>query len=104
MIRGSGRRRAGEDNMRLRQKNSDLTDDIAWYRGRLMAVAARNRALAAQAEIADGERVLAEQRAQQRLMERDKEIERLRRQLRAAADDTVEVPIVTAAEAELAAT
>lgn len=104
-MRGKGRRRAGEDNARLRRKNSDLRDDVAWYRRRLMTVTAQCRAFKAQAEIADGERVLAEQRGQRlvmQLMERDAENELLRRQLKAASDDTVEVPIVTAPEAELA--
>lgn len=105
MIRGKGRRRAGEDNIRLRQRISCLTDDLAWYRRRLMDVTARCRAFKAQAEIADGERLRAEQRGQRlvmQLMERDAENEQLRRQLKAASDDTVEVPIATETEAELA--
>ncbi len=66
-----------------------------------MTVTARCRALTAQAEIADGQRLLAEQlveRQVMQLMERDSLIEQLRRQLKAASDDTVEVPIPTAAE------
>lgn len=103
-MRGSGRRRAGEDNVRLRQRIRVLADDLAWYRRRLMTVTAQCRAFKAQAEIADGQRVLAEQLIQRQvmqLMERDAENDQLRRQLKAASDDTVEVPIVT--EAELAA-
>ncbi|NUP15440.1 MAG: hypothetical protein HOZ81_04915 [Streptomyces sp.] len=103
-MRGRGRRRAGEDNVRLRQRIANLTDDLAWYRRRLMDVTARCRAFKAQAEIADGQRVLAEQLIQRQvmqLMERDAENEQLRRQLKAASDDTVEVPTVT--DAELAA-
>lgn len=98
-MRGSGRRRAGEDNIRLRQRIRVLGDDLAWYRRRLMTVTAQCRAFKAQAEIADGQRVLAEQLIQRQviqLMERDAENEQLRRQLKAASDDTVEVPIVTA--------
>lgn len=101
MTRGRGRRRAGEDNIRLRRKLACLTDDLAWYRRRLMTVTARCRALTAQAEIADGQRLLAEQlveRQVMQLMERDSLIEQLRGQLKAASDDTVEVPIPTAAE------
>ena len=101
MIRGKGRRRAGEDNIRLRQQLANTTDDLTWCRGRLIAVTARCRAFRAQAEIADGQRVLAEQLVQRQvlqLMERDSEIEELRRQLKAASDDTVEVPIPTPAD------
>lgn len=91
-----GRRRAGEDNVRLRARLQVLSDDLAWYRARLRAVTARYRAARARAEIADGQRVLAEQLIQrqvQQLMARDSEIEHLRRQLKAASDDTVETPI-----------
>ena len=91
-----GRRRAGEDNIRLRARLQALTDDLAWYRCRLREVTARYRAARAQAEIADGQRVLAEQlihRQVQQLMTRDSEIEELRRQLKAASEDTVETPI-----------
>ena len=104
MRRGPGRRRAGEDNIRLRRENSNLQDDLAWYRRRLMAVTARCRALAAQAEIADGQRVLAEQliaRQTAQLMERDSRIAELERLVKVTGEDTVEVPIVT--DAELAA-
>lgn len=99
-MRGTGRRRAGADNVRLRQKVANLTDDLAWYRSRLMAVTARCRALQAQAEIADGRLVLAEQLIQRQvaqLMERDSRIAELERLAKAASDDTVETPIPTAA-------
>lgn len=102
-MRGNGRRRAGADNKVLRLKLANLTDDLAWYRRRLMTTTACCRALKAQAEIADGQRVLAEQLIQrqvQQLMERDSEIERLQRQLKADAVRTQEIPVVT--EAELA--
>lgn len=104
MIRGSGRRRAGEDNVRLRQRIANLTDDLAWYRRRLMTVTAQCRAFKAQAEIADGQRVLAEQliaRQTAQLMERDSRIAELERLVKVSGEDTVEVPIVT--DAELAA-
>jgi hypothetical protein len=101
VIRGTGKRRAGEDNVRLRQRVANLTDDLAWYRARLMAVTARCRALQAQAEIADGERMKAEQlvaRQTAQLMERDSRIAELERLAKVATDDTVETPIVTAAQ------
>jgi chromosome segregation ATPase len=99
-----GRRRAGEDNVRLRQQLANLRDDLAWYRARLREVtaryrAARYRAARARAEIADGQRILAEQLIQrqvQQLMVRDSEIEELRRQLKAASEDTVETPLPAA--------
>ena len=100
-MRGTGRRRAGEDNVRLRREIETVRADLAWYQRRLKAATARCRALAAQAEIADGQRVLAEQLVQRQvmqLMERDAEIERLHRQLKADAVRTQEIPIVTAAE------
>jgi hypothetical protein len=98
---GTGRRRAGEDNIRLRKLLADSREDAAWYKRRLMAVTARCRALAAQAEIADGQRVLAEQLVQRQaaqLMERNSRIAELERLAKAAADDTVEIPIPTADE------
>jgi chromosome segregation ATPase len=98
VIRGTGRRRAGEDNIRLRQRVANLTDDLAWCRSRLMAVTARCRALQAQAEIADGERMKAEQlvaRQTAQLMERDSRIAELERLVQAASDDTVEMPVLS---------
>lgn len=100
-MRGTGRRRASEDNVRLRKELADARDDSAWYKRRLMDVTARCRALKAQAEIADGQRVLAEQLIQrqvQQLMERDTEIDRLQRQLKADAVRTQEIPVVKPAE------
>jgi hypothetical protein len=100
-MRGTGKRRAGEDNVRLRRKVAHLTDDLAWHRRRLMAVTARCRALTAQAEIADGQRVLAEQLIQRQVMQLmalDSENEELRRQLKAASTDTVETPAPTTAQ------
>lgn len=98
-MRGTGRRRAGEDNVRLRLKLDSARDDLAWYRTRLRAVTARCRAATAQAEIVGGELLLAEQlvaRQTAQLMALDSENEELRRQLKAASDDTVEVPIPAA--------
>lgn len=100
-MRGTGRRRAGEDNVRLRQRIANLTEDIAWHRRRLMAVTARCRALTAQAAISDCQRVLAEQliaRQTAQLMERDSLIDELQRQLKADTVRTQEIPVVTAAE------
>jgi hypothetical protein len=98
-MRGSGRRRAGEDNVRLRQRLANLTEDLAWHRRRLMAVTARARALQAQAEIVDGERLLDQQliyRQATQLEALNAENEELRRRLQAGNDETVETPIITA--------
>lgn len=98
---GTGRRRAGEDNVLLRIKVRNLRDDLDWYKRRLKAVTARARALQAQAEIRDGERLLDMQliyRQAAQLADLNQENEELRRRLTASSDDTVEVPIVTAAE------
>jgi hypothetical protein len=100
-MRGKGKRRAGEDNIRLRQRVANLGDDLDWYQRRLRAVTARCRALQAQADIADGQRVMAEQLIQRQvaqLMERDSRIAELERLAKVATDDTVEVPIPTAAQ------
>jgi hypothetical protein len=100
-MRGTGRRRAGEDNLRLRKELADARDDGAWYRRRLRDVTARCRALQARVEITDGRLVLAEQLIQRQvmqLMERDAEIERLHRQLQADVVRTQEIPVVTATE------
>lgn len=93
---GTGKRRAGADNIRLRNQLANLKDDCDWYRRRLMDVTARYRAARAQAEIADGQRQLAEQlvaRQVAQLMERDSRIAELERLVKAASDDTVETPI-----------
>ncbi|MFJ7895968.1 hypothetical protein [Streptomyces anthocyanicus] len=101
MLRGNGKRRAGADNQVLRRRLADAADDVAWHRARLRAVTARCRALTAQAEIADGQRVLAEQLIQrqvQQLMERDSRIAELERLVKVATDDTVEIPIPAAVQ------
>lgn len=95
---GRGRRRAGPDNDRLRVENRLLEGRLAWYRGRLRSLSAQFRTLRARAEIAEGRLAQAEQLVQRQtgqLMERDSEIERLRRQLKTAVDDTVEMPALT---------
>jgi hypothetical protein len=100
-MRGTVRRRAGEDNVRLRKELADARDDTAWHRRRLMAVTARCRALQARFEITDGQLLLAEQLIQRQtaqLMERDSEIDRLQRQLKADAVRTQEIPVATVAE------
>jgi hypothetical protein len=100
-MRGTGRRRAGEDNVRLRIREANLVDDLAWYRVRLKAVTARARALQAQAEIVDGERLLDQQliyRQATQLAALNAENEELRRRLQAGNDETVETPILTAAQ------
>lgn len=102
---GTGRRRAGADNVRLRREVATVRADLAWYRNRLMAITARCRALTAQAEITSGERLLDKQlihRQTVQLLALDSENEELRRQLKAASEDTTEMPIVRLAEAELA--
>ena len=98
-MRGTGKRRAGEDNVRLRAKVRNLRDDLDWYRARLKAVTARSRALQAQAEIVDGERLLGQQliyRQAAELAALNAENEELRRRLQAGNDETVETPIITA--------
>ena len=98
-MRGTGKRRAGEDNVRLRAKVRNLRDDLDWYKRRLKAVTARSRALQAQAEIVDGERLLDQQliyRQATQLEALNAENEELRRRLQAGNDETVETPIVTA--------
>ncbi|MFJ9633707.1 hypothetical protein ACIRU8_39045 [Streptomyces sp. NPDC101175] len=96
-MRGTGRRRAGEDNIRLRQRIHTLGEDLAWYRLRLRDITARCRAATAQKEIAEGLLLQAEQLVQRQvaqLMERDTEIERLNRQLKADVVRTQPIPIV----------
>lgn len=100
-MRGRGKRRAGEDNVRLRQENKLLEARLAWYRSRLRAVGGQSRTLRSRAEIAEGRLAAAElliQRQVEQLMERDSRVARLTRQLQATGDDTVETPIPTAAQ------
>lgn len=101
MIRGTGRRRAGEDNVRLRKELAATRDDNAWYKSRLRAVTAKYRASRAQAEIAQGELLRAEQliqRQTEQLMQRDSQIDALQRQLKADTVRTQEIPVITKAE------
>ena len=98
---GRGKRRAGEDNVRLRAEIQLLEGRLAWYRGRLRALSTSNRTLRARAEIAEGRLAASEQLVQrqvEQLMERDTRIARLTKQLQATGEDTVEMPIPTAAE------
>jgi hypothetical protein len=102
---GTGRRRAGADNVRLRRRVANLLDDREWYRRRLMAVTANCRALKAQAEIADGERLLDQQlihRQTTALQQKNARIAELERLIQVSGEDTQQIPIVTAAEPELA--
>ncbi|MER8004823.1 hypothetical protein [Streptomyces sp. NPDC094149] len=101
MIRGHGRRRAGEDNVRLRRQVANLREDLTWYRRRLMDVTAKYRACKAQAEIAQGELLLANQlthRQTAQLMERDALINQLQRQLKADTVRTQEIPVIDRAD------
>ncbi|QQM45112.1 hypothetical protein [Streptomyces liliifuscus] len=105
MKRGTGRRRAGADNVRLRQEVATVRADLAWYRNRLMAITARCRALTAQAEITDGERLLDKQlihRQKTALQQKNQRIAELERLIEVSSEDTQKIPIVTAAEPELA--
>ena len=100
-MRGKGRRRAGEDNMRLRKEAELREGRLAWYRNRLRVIGHQMRTWRARAEIAEGRLAAADQLIQRQvkqLMERDAEIDRLQRQLKADAVRTQEIPIVTAAE------
>lgn len=93
---GRGKRRAGPDNTRLREELKLRDADITWYRARLLDVTRTNRTLRARAELADGQRVKAEQvlaRQTATLQAKNAEIAALQRQLYAAADDTVEMPV-----------
>ena len=109
---GTGRRRAGEDNVRLRQENvrlrrevATVRSDLAWYRNRLMAITARCRALTAQAEITSGERLLDQQlihRQTTALQQKNQRIAELERLIQVSSEDTQQIPIVTAAEPKLA--
>jgi hypothetical protein len=98
---GRGRRRAGPDNDRLRAENRLLEGRLAWYRGRLRTLSAQSRTLRARAEIAEGRLAKTEQLVQRQvaqLMDRDSRIAELERLVKTSADDTVEMPIPTAAQ------
>lgn len=101
MIRGHGRRRAGEDNVRLRKELADTRDDNTWYKQRLRAVTAKYRAARAQVDIAQGELLMAEQliqRQTEQLMQRDSQIDELQRQLKADTVRTQEIPVIDRAD------
>lgn len=104
---GRGKRRAGPDNVRLREQLKLREADILWYRGRLLEAARKTRAWRARAEVAEGRLLAKEQQLQRQvrqLMERDTELVKLRRQLKAASDSTVEMPVVTKQQLATAAT
>jgi|tagenome__1003787_1003787.scaffolds.fasta_scaffold20630824_2 hypothetical protein len=98
---GTGKRRAGEDNVRLRHEAALRENRLAWYRSRLRDVGGQMRTWRARAEIAEGRLGAADQligRQVLQLMERDAEIDRLQRQLKADTVRTQEIPVVTAAQ------
>ena len=98
-----GRHSAVADNTRLRQARREDRQYINWCHERFADLGRQVRSWKARAEVAEGRLLAADQLVQRQvdqLMERDSLIEQLRRQVKAASDDTVEVPIV--AEAELA--
>lgn len=104
MIRG--KHRAVADNKRLREQRREDRQYIRWCHGRFAELGRQVRSWKARAEVAEGRLQAKEQQLQQhvdQLMARDTQLVQLRRQLKAASDDTVEVPIVAAAP-ELAAT
>lgn len=98
-----GRHRALDDNRRLREARRGDREYIGWCHERFAELGRQVRAWRARAEVAEGRLEAKEQQLQrqvQQLMERDAELVKLRRQLKAASDDTVE----TRVPAELAAT
>jgi len=100
-MRGTGRRRAGEDNVRLRAEAELRERQIAWHRSRLRELGQGLRTWRARAQIAEGRLDAADeliQRQVEQLMERDSRIDRLQRQLKSDAVRTQEIPVVTAAE------
>ncbi|KAB1146764.1 hypothetical protein F7R91_14385 [Streptomyces luteolifulvus] len=97
-----GKHRAGPDNARLRQLRREDRQYIRYCHERFAELGQRVRYWRARAEVAEGRLQAKEQQLQrqtEQLMARDTELETLRRQLKAASDDTVETPI----PAELAA-
>jgi len=96
---GHGRHRAATDNVRLREARRGDREYIGWCHERFRELGRQVRALRCRAEVAEGRLAKAEQLVQRQvaqLMERDSELEHLRRQLKAASDDTVETPIPAA--------
>lgn len=96
MFRKQGKHRAGPENGRLRHELNLAEGRIDWYRGRLLMLSEKNRTLKAQAEVTDGlvEKQLIE------IQRRDDRIAELEREL---SERTVEMPIPSAPELELAA-
>lgn len=98
---GRGRHSAVADNKRLRERSREDRQYIRHCHERFAELGRQLRSWRARAEIAEGRLLAKEQQLQRltaQLIARDTENERMRRQLKAASDDTVEVPIPTAAE------
>lgn len=91
-----GKHRAGPDNKRLRQELQIRDADITWYRGRLLDISRRNRALRAQVEIAEGRLLASEQltvRQAAELEAKNERIAELERLLKTSGEDTTEMPV-----------
>lgn len=95
-----GKRRAGPDNVRLRQEAEIRERRIVWYRTRLRSIGEDNRTLKSRAEIADGRRAAAEGRlkAADELIERQAKVlaarnARIADLERELAERTVEMPL-----------
>lgn len=103
MFSNKGKRRAGPDNVRLRQEAEIRERRIVWYRTRLRSVGEDNRTLKGLAEIADGRREAAEgrlkaadeliERQAKALATRDARIGELEQLLKLDREATVEMPL-----------
>jgi chromosome segregation ATPase len=102
---GKGKHRAGPENGRLRHELKLAEGRIAWYRGRLLMVGKKNRALETRAEVAEGRLAAADQLIEsqaKRLAEREARIGELEEQMGLSCEDTVQTPIPALPEPELA--
>ncbi|MFF4346749.1 hypothetical protein [Streptomyces sp. NPDC001530] len=102
---GRGKHRAAADNKRLRQLRREDRQYIRHCHERFAELGCKVRYWRARAEVAEGRLQAKEQQLQQhveQLMARDSELVKLRGQLKAASDDTVETPIPKLPEPELA--
>jgi chromosome segregation ATPase len=102
---GRGKHRASADNKRLRQLRREDRQYIRHCHERFAELGCKVRYWRARAEVAEGRLQAKEQQLQQQvqqLMARDTELETLRRQLKAASDDTVETQIPKLPKPELA--
>jgi len=96
VITSHGKHRAGPDNKRLRQLRREDRQYIRWCHERFAELGRQVRSFKARAEVAEGRLQAKEQQLQwhvDQLMARDIEVVELRRRLKAASDDTVEVPV-----------